>query len=821
MNKTEILTPAGSFESLIAGINASCDALYIGGTKFGARAFAENFDEKTLCKAIDYAHVHGKKIYLTINTLLKNNELEKELFQYLHPYYVHGIDAVIIQDMGVLNFIHEYFPQLPIHASTQMSITQASGAEVLKEFGITRLVNARELNVREISELRQKTDLEIESFVHGALCYCYSGQCLMSSMIGGRSGNRGRCAQPCRMPYEFNIDGKMAVNQNEKYLLSPKDMSALSLIPKLIEAGIDSFKIEGRMKRPEYAAGVTYIYRKYVDRYHEFGAEGYEKLLRDNKKDAALDEEILMDLYNRGGFSKGYYEVRNSKSMITLTRPNHSGVLVGTIKEVKGNQALISLTNKINAQDILEIRDDINNLYEFTVKTGEISGKTITTNFNRGLKIKPGNLVYRTKNNELLNSLGVKYLNNQVKEPVEGALKLVTGEPMELTLSSGDQSVRLSGEIVSEAMNQPLSEEKIRKQMTKTNDTAFYFKELNLKIEGRVFVPIQKINELRRDGITALEEKISESYKREQVAFRQNALVAKDKITLPQGFTGISTLVNQLAQLNGVLRYSEVTDIYIESDMVPFQELLHYTTQVKKAGKKCFIAMPHIFRASSANLFHKYKEILTDNTIDGFLIRNYEEYYFLAKEVGLADKELISDYHLYVFNQRAGEFFRKLGIKRITAPLELNYNELKDMAGSFHEILVYGYLPLMVSAQCLYKTSAGGDNKVYNKENGNPCCYAEAKGGELIDRFSKKFKVKRHCRECYNIIYNSQGFSLLSNYTEVNTLGLERIRLDFTYETEEDTRQVVQNFADRYIYEKHIEIDEKDYTRGHFKRGVD
>ncbi len=820
MNQTEILTPAGSFESLVAGINASCDALYIGGTKFGARAFAENFDEKTLCKAIDYAHIHGKKIYLTINTLLKNSELEKELFEYLHPYYVHGIDAVIIQDMGVLSYIHEVFPDLPIHASTQMSITQASGGNLLKEFGITRLVNARELNVKEISEMRQRTDLEIESFVHGALCYCYSGQCLMSSMIGGRSGNRGRCAQPCRMPYDFRIDGKMATSQNEKYLLSPKDMSALSLIPKLIEAGIDSFKIEGRMKRPEYAAGVTHIYRKYVDRYHEFGAEGYERLLKDNRKETAIDEEILMDLYNRGGFSPGYYEVRNSKSMISLTRPNHSGVLIGKIKEVKGNQAQIALTNAINAQDILEIRDDTTNLYEFTVKTGEGSGKIITTNFNRGLKIKPGNLVYRTKNNQLLDKIGESYLNNQVKEPLQGKLRLITGEPMELTLSHGEHIIHKNGDIVSEALNQPLSEDKIRKQMSKTNDTAFFFKELNLELEGSVFVPVQKMNELRRDGIAALEEKICSSYRRNPITVKQYEL-SKDKMELTNGFTGISALVNERAQLNGVIEFSEVTDIYIESDMVSLKELLTYTAQVKKAGKTCFVAMPHIFRASSANLFHKYKEILTDNTIDGFLIRNYEEYYFLIKELEIKNKRIISDYHLYVYNQRAGEFFRKLGIDRITAPIELNYSELKDMAGSFDEILVYGYLPLMVSAQCLYKTIAGGDNKVYDKVNHTPCCYANAQDGELIDRFSKKFKVKRHCRECYNIIYNSQGFSLLSNYTEVKNLGMERIRLDFTYESEDETKQVLQRFADRYLHNKDIEFDEKEYTRGHFKRGVD
>lgn len=820
MNKIEILTPAGSFDSLIAGINASCDALYIGGAKFGARAFAENFDEKTLCRAIDYAHIHGKKIYLTINTLLKNRELEQELFDYLHPYYEHGIDAVIIQDVGVLSFIHTYFPDLPIHASTQMSLTQAGGAEILKEFGITRLVNARELSVKEISEIRHKTDLEIESFVHGALCYCYSGQCLMSSMIGGRSGNRGRCAQPCRMAYDFNIDGKTAFGQNEKYVLSPKDMSALSLIPKLIEAGIDSFKIEGRMKRPEYAAGVTSIYRKYVDRYYEFGIEKYERLMKDNAKETEKDEEILMDLYNRGGFTKGYYETRNSKSMIALTRPNHSGVLVGKIKEVKGSQALISLVNDVNAQDILEIRDETNNLYEFTVKTAENKSKILTTNFNKGLKIKPGNLVYRTKNNELLTLLGDSYLKNQIKEPIQGVLKLMTGKPMELTLTCKDQNVFFRGEIVSEAQNQPLSEDKIRKQMIKTNDTAFYFEDLAIELFGRVFVPVQKINELRREGIAALEEKVMESYRRKKVVYTQDNLT-KGKEKTFQTLKGVSVLINQIPQLYAVLKAAAVTDVYLESDMVPLEELISYTGKVKASGKNCFIAMPHIFRSSSADLFRKYKEILNDNTIDGFLIRNYEEYAFLTGELELKNKMLISDYHLYVFNQRAGEFFRKLGIERITAPLELNYHELLEMAGSFNEILVYGYLPLMVSAQCLYKTSAGGDNKVYKKESSNPCCYQKAESGELIDRFSKKFPVKRHCRECYNIIYNSQCFSLLSNSIEVNNLNMERIRLDFTYETEEETEQVLKRFIDGYIHGSLKETDEKKYTRGHFKRGVD
>ena len=264
MRNVEILAPAGSYESLCGAINGGCDAVYLGGSKFGARAFAENFDEETMLRAIDYVHLFDKKIYLTVNTLLHNEEIEEELFRYLEKYYSQGLDAVIVQDVGVLEFVHRNFPMLPIHASTQMTFTTEKGGEAFKNHGVTRFVTSRELSIKEIQNIRKKTDLEIETFVHGALCYCYSGQCFLSSMIGGRSGNRGRCAQPCRMQYEVREqDGRKL--HTEPYVLSPKDMCTLDCIPDLVDAGIDSFKIEGRMKKPEYAAYTAHLYRKYTD----------------------------------------------------------------------------------------------------------------------------------------------------------------------------------------------------------------------------------------------------------------------------------------------------------------------------------------------------------------------------------------------------------------------------------------------------------------------------------------------------------------------------------------------------------------------------
>ncbi|QHQ62485.1 hypothetical protein Ana3638_18255 [Anaerocolumna sedimenticola] len=415
MKNIEILAPAGSFESLAAAINASCDAVYIGGTKFGARAYADNLEVENMLYAIDYVHTHDKKIYMTVNTLLKNKELENELYEYIYPYYKQGLDAVIVQDVGVLRFLHEQFPNLPLHASTQMTLTMAQGAEVLKEFGVTRMVTSRELGLKEIKNIRNNTDLEIESFVHGALCYCYSGQCLMSSMIGGRSGNRGKCAQPCRMPYQLIENGKNLSGADEKYLLSPKDICTLDMIPELIEAGINSFKIEGRMKRPEYTAGVTAAYRKYTDKYLELGKEKYETYLSSHKTEIEKDMMKLQDLYNRGGFTRGYYKDKNGRTMISLNRPNHSGVFIGKVTDVKGNKAVILLSEDINTQDVLEIRNSSENLYEFTVKSDNNKGNRIETNFHRGSNIKPGNTVYRTKNNRLLKDLAEEYLKYEKK----------------------------------------------------------------------------------------------------------------------------------------------------------------------------------------------------------------------------------------------------------------------------------------------------------------------------------------------------------------------------------------------------------------------
>lgn len=312
----ELLAPAGSYQTLVAAIEAGADAVYMGGTKFGARAYAENGDEDTIIAAIRYVHLHNKKLYLTVNTLLKDRELENELYDYLKPLYEAGLDAVIVQDPGVLKFVKENFPGLHIHASTQMTITGKMSASLLEEMGCSRIVTARELSLKEIEDIRKNTSLEIESFIHGALCYCYSGQCLMSSLFGGRSGNRGRCAQPCRLPYGVYENGKKINSEKNQFALSPKDMCTIEILPEVIHAGVTSLKIEGRMKRPEYTAGVVRIYRKYLDLYLK-NADKYEKHPELYRVDKA-DIQELFDLYNRDGFHTGYYKDHNGPKMMAL-----------------------------------------------------------------------------------------------------------------------------------------------------------------------------------------------------------------------------------------------------------------------------------------------------------------------------------------------------------------------------------------------------------------------------------------------------------------------------------------------------------------------
>lgn len=714
MNRdVEILAPAGSMECLRAAVAAGADAIYLGGTKFGARAYAQNLSEEDLVQAIEYVHIHGRKIYMTVNTLLKDRELN-ELYAYLLPYYKAGLDGVIVQDIGAVKFIGEYFPEMPVHASTQMTITNTLGADFLKRYGITRVVPARELSLKEIRDMKKQTGLEMECFVHGALCYCYSGQCLLSSMIGGRSGNRGQCAQPCRLPYQ--TEGKKPAD-----LMSLKDLCTIDILPELIDAGIDSFKIEGRMKHPEYVYTVVKMYRKYADQYLKLQKEGKGK---SSYHVSEADKRELLATYQRRGYCEGYYYQHNGKDMVSLKRPKNGRD--GSAEEKPW-------------QDI------------------------------------------------------------KVQEKINGILTLSVGNRAKLTVSCGDVTVECIGQEVQAAQKQPLDPARIEKQMRKTGNTEFTFDNLEILIEGNVFLPMQALNELRREGIEELTEQIQMQYRREEAGCGMKTATAgfdsdADGVTETAGKKEccISASVQNKAQLDTAVN-SKIRYIYLEED-VEFE---------REDGVQYFLAMPYIFRENTIKRYEKmYTEI--EKKYDGILIRNWESYAWLKRHE--YQKEIRSDYNLYIFNRKTKEELRRLGIARGTASVELNDRELARIGIEEQVFIAYGYQPVMISAGCIQKTSASCDGK----------------GGVLSisDRYQKKFAVRRYCRDCYNVMYNSAPLFLADKAEEVHALAPAELRLDFTTESSGQVKEICHAYTLAFEKGCKTEPPMQDYTRGHFKRGV-
>ncbi|MBP3568863.1 MAG: U32 family peptidase [Lachnospiraceae bacterium] len=822
--KPEILAPAGSIESLKGAIAAGADAVYIGGNKFGARAYAENPEQDMLLAAIDYVHSKDRRIYLTVNTLLKEQELTKELYLFLEKYYRAGVDAVIVQDVGVLHFLASHFSELPVHASTQMTLVSADGAKMLSDYPVTRMVPARELSLEEIKTMRRNTALEIEAFVHGALCYCYSGQCLFSSMIGGRSGNRGRCAQPCRMAYTVTEDGRWQADG--LYVLSPKDLCTLDRIPELVKAGINSFKIEGRMKRPEYTAGVTAAYRLLTDLYFEYGETEFYNYIE--KHPRILEEQMdrVADLYNRGGFTNGYYVQYHGRTMMSMERPNHTGTKVGEVVQGKGIRAKIRLEKSLNPQDILEIRDASGEVYEFTAGKAGIEEKPgwYETNVKKGFPVMPGQPVYRTKNESLLKELREAFVEKQVQLPVKAEFQAISGQNSRLTVwcevhqrsslqpgadteSRRTVSVTVMGDEVLTAQNQPVTAEKIREQLKKTGESEFFFEELQVVTGDNIFLPVGKIKELRRNAFEAVKEEILKGYRRKAPKENEENISCSEYILSDMAVESfreqeVIVLVSKEEQCRTALEEERISTVYVDVEGT-IEQSVQLCREVKQSGKRAYLVLPHIFREKEKKRWQSLVELVKPEAIDGFLAKSLEELQFL-KETGLGKQfEIRLNYNLYAFQQEAKCFFRKKGFTRFTVPVELNEEEIRGFDVRDCDFIVYGRLPLMVSAQCVR------DNVVQ--------CSAGKKmeGIVLTDRMGAEFPVRQICSSCYNVIYNSACFSLLGSGVE-KSFSPAGWRLDFTFEMPEQMKEVLNAFfAGTQCPGK------GPYTKGHFKRGIE
>ena len=699
----ELLAPAGNLEIFKGVIESGADAVYVGGSMFGARAYANNFTEEELLEAIDFAHLRGVKVYLTVNTLIKNSEFSK-LYDYLLPYYKRGLDAVIVQDLGVVKAIHEYFPSMEIHTSTQMTVTGADGVRFLSQFGVTRVVMAREVSLAEMKRIHEETGMELEAFVHGALCYSYSGQCLFSSILGGRSGNRGRCAQPCRLPY--TVEGK-----KDEYILSLKDMCGIKALDKLHDAGVYSLKIEGRMKQLEYACGVVKYYRSYIDSMKPVSEADYDR---------------IKALGNRCGFTDRYYFDHNGSDMVTYVKPNF-----------------------------------VSNAAEPSPEKRKLS--------------------------------------------IEGELVLREGEPGSLTVKRGDVTYKASIEPVSAALKAPLDKKAAIDRINKTGDTDFEFSHIKAQIGENVFVPNGALNKLRRDAISGLCDKLLKKYYRNDARYtdmsRLTAFpehVVKSDAAHDEAINDYTTICSCMTrvQLDTLIGYECFDVFYLDFDMYDRKTLIQQfaddVQSLTKQNKKVYLMLPTIFRADSSDYFVSIAKELDKVSFEGFVVKNYEELYLT--ENLFTGKKVILDHNMYTFNDVSKSAFFEHGVSGDTVPLELNSREIMHRNNIGSQMIVYGYYPLMTTANCVHKNTKGCDKK-------QKLIY-------LKDRYNKSFAVCNNCKECYNTIYNSLPTMLTKNISKLKEAGIRSFRYSFTIETPKQIKAV---------------MDDKvaEYTNGHYKRGVE
>ncbi|MBR1900555.1 MAG: U32 family peptidase [Lachnospiraceae bacterium] len=803
-------------EGIRAAVNAGADAVYAGGRAFGARAYAQNPQQDALLEAIDYCHLHGAKLYLTVNTLLKEKELQEQLYEYLAPVCEHGVDAVLVQDFGVFHFLRREFPDLPLHASTQMTITGVDGVRLLKEMGAQRVVLSRELSLEEIRKIRRSVDVELETFVHGALCYCYSGQCLMSSLIGGRSGNRGRCAQPCRLPYELyeespvnktdrtgrqktqvqpevygrdpawnTMHGRSLSRKGETFLLSPKDICTLQILPDLIDAGIASLKIEGRMKSPEYAAGVTAMYRRYVDLYLENGRDGYRV--------DPEDEKILTQLFSRGPYSEGYYFRRNGREMMVLREQ---------VKE-KGDALRASQEAVARIHDCYEKTPDI----PVRGYARICAGKEMS-------------------------------LQVSLPEPENCSDYLKSTERSEIN-GCRETFVTAYGAVPSAAQNRPMDQESVRKQLMKTGDSPFSFESLDIDLEDGLFVPLKELNVLRRSALEMLKDKILAGYRRApasdltaaDASAKRTSAKQPSAVELPGHTDAVESCdhtdaeepvvrggadhpsetasVCTMPQLDAVLESDRIGGVYLDLPVCNVQTV----RRVQESGRKAYIMMPPVWRADTVRVFEKTVDPELAKMADGYLLRSFDQIrYLLAgsdnrdnRIPGSADhdrriepdrrQEFIADAGLYTWNSEARLQLREFGITTDTVPFECTMHELSQRGCAGSECVIYGHQVLMISAQCLTKTTTG--------------CTHKRGIRWLKDRKGVYFPVRNECGICTNYIYNSVPLDLVSLKSETDRLGLGSVRYSFTIETGEQTSAVLRGELPENI------------TRGHFRKGVE
>ncbi len=815
--KPELLAPAGDMESLIAAVENGADAVYFGANILSARAFAGNFSVDGIVNAIDYAHLRGVKTYVTVNTLIKDSEMENaiNLLYYLSEF---GADAVIIQDIGLLSKMHELSIDIPIHASTQMTTHNSGGMKFLEEMGVKRAVLAREMSLDEIRGIKQNTDIsiEIETFVHGALCISYSGQCLFSSIIGGRSGNRGYCAQPCRKKYKLRANGN-AVKTDGEYLLSPKDLNTTAILPQLIDAGIDSFKIEGRMKRPEYVAGVVQIYRRLIDRYVDAPSEYF----------VTKDESMrLAQLFNRG-FTSSFFLGKPRTDLMSRKRPYNRGIPIGTAAgyDHKSGRMHVSLTGTLNTGDGIGIEDD-------AVETGEVvyrmyEDDRIINHTDAGMvveipsdiQIRAGSTVYKTLDKTLMESLQ-KTFKSPVpirKVPITITAKAIAGKPFELKIEDIDfNMVQIESEyVVENAVKRPTTKEQIIQQLTKLGNTVFDAFTVNVSVDDDIFIPISQLNDIRKDVVSRLNNARVVQWRRIPHA-GYNAMFSFPETEISTKKPVLTVSVDSLKDVqNAISGGADV--IYLDSECIRNEDRTDIDTATKhayQAGRKIYFDTPSIVKDDKIDVVKDIFRMAKTLGANGVVVSNTATFKH-AKKMGL---EIILDSPFNVFNKTTLDFWTEQGAQMIGLSPELTLEEIGQIAPlGATECIVHGRLELMESEHC----TIGG---MYEGACPMPCKENEF---ELVDEKRYTFPIKMDS-DCRMHVLNSKVLCMLDDIPKIVEAGVSSIRIDAGTIDDEDVETVVRSYRDAIdgCFEKGgksiatCKSLTGESTKGHYFRGV-
>lgn len=813
--KPELLAPAGDMESLMAAIENGADAVYLGAKALSARSYATNFTINELIDVIDYAHLRGVKTYVTLNTLIKDSEIENAV-NTLYTLTEFGVDSVIVQDIGLISLARELVPELPIHASTQMTVHNIEGVRFLQSMGVKRAVLARELTLEEIKEIKDITGIEVETFIHGALCISYSGQCLLSSIIGGRSGNRGHCAQPCRKRYNLKIDGRKFETEGE-YLLSPKDLNTSRILPELIDAGIDSFKIEGRMKRPEYVAGVVHVYRNLIDRYVE-DPSGY----------FVSEEEVLCleQLFNRE-FTEGYLLGNPRGKLMSRFRPYNRGIPIGMVAgyDRKQKRVRVVLTAALDTGDGIGIEgavvsgETVYRMYiDDKITNHAESGYVVDIPFEK--EVDNGSIVYRTLDKSLMESLKKTFTSPFPirKIPVTITAKAVAGSPFELQIEDHDHiMVHMNSDyVVEHAVKKPTTSEQIKKQLGKLGNTVFETVAIDVKTDKDIFVPMGQLNDDRNQTISNLEAmRITRWRRSPKIPYiKEITSFEKDKTRK----TLLSVSVTNFEGVQSAVK-GGADAIYIGSEMyhVSGTPGLEASVQnVHEAGKKIYLDTPRIVKNGEMDSVRETLSTAKTFVADGVLVSNLGVFK-LAKQAGLA---IIADSPLNVFNQKSLEFFLKHGALMAVLSPELTLEQIKQITTSGTvECIVHGRLTLMESEHCLVSGILGGAG-----ECTSPC---EDGDFELVDEKGYTFPIRMDS-DCRTYLLNSKELCLLEDIPEIVKAGVSSIRIDARAIESSHIERITKayrNALNRCFEEgEHERISCKDvtegYTKGHYFRGV-